>query len=171
MRDVFIKLRMKCLIIGLRFKNSISKITKPFQIFIELIKRYWTLRKIHKESNNGWEEHLKLRELERKDELAQRKNQFRLLKIQFIGVFFRTAICSELPEQLNEVDDYPQKFQENKEELISLLEKLCDYDEINFDAEIKSAIISWDFGKFKTKEQLANWMKIFSDYICTLDID
>ena len=170
MRDVFIKLRAQCFICRLHLKSLVAKITSPFQIAIECIKRYWALRKIDKESDDGWEKHVKRRELERKDELALRREQFHHLKIQLIGAFFRTSICAGLQEQPNEVDDSRKEFQKNKEELVSLLEKLCDYDEITFDETIKSGIISWEFGKFETQEELTNWVKSFSEYICTLDI-
>ena len=99
MKDVFIKLRAKCFICRLRLKNLVAKITAPFQIAIVCIKRYWALRKIDKESNDGWEKHVKRRELERKDELALRREQFHYLKIQLIGAFFRTSICAGLQEQ------------------------------------------------------------------------
>ena len=61
-------------------------------------------------------------------------------------------------------------FKNKKEELICLLEKLCNYQEINFDENIKSEIISWELGKFETQEALSDWSKRFSEYICTLDI-
>lgn len=174
MRDVFIKLRVKSSICRLRLKIFWSKITEPFQIAIACIKRYWALRKIDKESVDGWERHVKRRELERKDELALRREQFYLLKIQLIGAFFRTSICAGssagLQEQPNEVDNFRKEFQKNKEELVGLLEKLCDYDEITFDEKIKSGIISWEFETFETQEALTNWVKSFSEYICTLDI-
>lgn len=170
MRDVFIKLRAKCFIFRLRLKNLVAKITEPFQIAIECIKHYWALRKIDKESNDGWEKYVKRRELERKDELNLRREQFHHLKIQLIGAFFRTSICAGLQEQPNEVDDSQKEFQKNKEELVGLLEKICDYDEITFDEKLKSGIISWEFGEFETQEELTNWVKSFSEYICFLDI-
>jgi len=170
MKDVFIKLRIKCLICRLRLKNFMAKVTAPFQITIECIKRYWALRKIDKESEDGWEIHVKRRELERKDELALRREQLYLLKTQLIGAFFRTRICVGLQEQPNEVDKSRKEFQKDKDELVDLLEKLCNYDEITFDEQIKSEIISWEFEKFETQEELNNWAKDFSEYICTLDI-
>ncbi len=174
MRDVFIKLRIKCSICRLRLKIFWSKITEPFQIAIACIKRYLELRKIDKESKDRWERHVKIRELEGKGELELRRSQFYLLKTQLIGAFFRTSICAGccagLQEQPNEVDNSRKEFQKNKEELVSLLEKLCDYDEITFDEKIKFGIITWDFEKFKTQEELTNWAKSFSEYICTVDI-
>ena len=174
MRDVFIKLRVKFSIYRLRLKILKSKITKPFQVAIAFIKRYWALRKIDKESEDRWERHVKIRKLERKDELVLKREQFHLLKTQLIGAFFRTSICAvscaSLQEQNNEVDNSRKEFQKNKEELVSLLEKLCGYDEITFDEKIKSGIITWEFGNFKTQEELITWVKSFSEYICTLDI-
>jgi len=174
MKDVFIKLRMGFFIFRLLLMSLVAKIKAPFQIAIELTKRYLALRKIDKESKDGWERYVKRRELERKDELALRREQFQLLKIQLIGAFFRTGIfariCVALQEQPNEVDDPRKDFQTNKEELVALLEKLCNYDEITFDEKIKSAIISWDFETFETQEELTNWGNSFSKYICTLDI-
>ncbi len=174
MRDAFMKLRVKCSICRLRLKIFWSKITKPFQIASAFIKRYWALRKIDKHSNDVWERHVKRRELVRRDELMLRREQFCLLKTQLIGAFFRTSICAEccarLQEQPNEIDNSQKEFQKNKEELVSLLEKLCDYDEITFDEKIKSGIIAWEFGKFETQKELTNWVKSFSEYICTLDI-
>jgi len=174
MRDVFIKLRGKFFICRLQLKIFCSKITEPFQAAIARIKLYLELRKIDKESKDRWERHVKIREIDGKNELKFRRNQFNLLKTQLIGVFFRTCICAGchagLQEQPNEVDNFRKEFQKNKEELVGLLEKLCNYDEITFDEEIKSGIVSWEFGKFKTQEELTNWEKSFSEYICTLDI-
>lgn len=174
MKDVFIKLRVKGYICRLRLKIFWTKITEPFQIVIACIKRYCALRKINKESKNGWERHVKYRELVRKDELAVQREQFYLLKTQLIGAFCRTSICARccagLQDQPNEFDNYQKEFQKNKEELVSLLEKICDYDEITFDEKIKSGIIAWELGKFETQEELTNWVKSFSEYICTLDI-
>lgn len=174
MRDVFIKLRVKYSIWRLRLKIFGAKITEPFQIAVTCIKRYWALRKIDKESKDRWERHVKIRELEGENELVLKREQFHLLKTQIIGAFFRTSICSvsctELQEQPNEIDNSRKEFQKNKEELVSLLEKLCGYDEITFDEKIKSGIIAWEFGKFETQEELNNWVKSFSEYICTLDI-
>lgn len=174
MRNVFARLRVKCFICRLRLKNFCFKITEPFQIVNECIKRYCVLRKIDQESNGGWERYVKRKELERKDELALRREQFYLLKTQLIGSFFRTGICatscSKMKEQSNELDNSHKEFLRNKEELVSLLEKFCHYDEITFDEKIKSEIISWEFGKFETQEELNIWAKSFSEYIHTLDI-
>lgn len=174
MRDVFIKLRVKYSIYRLRLKILVAKITGPFQILIAGIKRYWDLRKIEKESQDRWERYVKIRELERKDELEVKREQFYLLKTQLIGAFFRTSICARncasLQEQPHEIDNSPKEFQKNKEELVNLLEKVCDYDEITFDEKIKAGIIAWEFEKFETQEELNNWAKSFSEYICTLDI-
>ncbi len=174
MRDVFMKLRVKYSICRLRLKIFWANITEPFQRAIAFLKRYLALRKIDKESKDGWERYVKRRELVRKDELAVRREQFYLLKTQLIGAFFRTSICAvgcaELKEQSTEFDNSQKEFQKNKEELVSLLEKLCDYDEITLDEKIKSGIIAWEFGKFETQEELTNWGKSFSEYICTLDI-
>lgn len=170
MGDVFIKFRTKCFIGRLLLKNLMAKITAPFQLALECIKRYWALRKISKETEDIWERHVKRRELEKKDELALRREQFYLLKTHLIVAFFRTSIYAGLQEQPNEFDNSQKEFKKNKEELVGLLENLCNYHEIAFDETIKSGIISWEFGKFETQEELTNWVKIFSEYICTLDI-
>lgn len=161
MKDELIKLRVKC---HLRLKIFWSEITEPFQIAIECIKHYLALRKIDKESNDGWERYVKRRELERKDE-------FHLLKTQLIAAFLRTICAGSsagLKEGPDEVDNSRKEFQKNKEELMALLEKICDYDEIIFDEKIKSEIISWKFETFEMQEEISDLIKEFLEYICTL---
>ena len=175
MRDVFIKLRIKCSICRLRLKFLKAKILEPFLLVLACINRYWALRKINKESKDDrWERYVKIKKLERSDELAIKREQFQVLKTQVIGAFYRTSICTviyiELQEQSDEIDNSQKDFQKNKEELVNLLEKFCDYDEIIFDEKIKSGIIGWDLEKFKTQDDLNNWTKSFTEYIGTLDI-
>ena len=174
MRDIFIKLRVRCFVYCLSLRIFCSKLIGPFKFVILYLKRYLAIKKIDNESEDRWDRHVKIRRLEQKDELLLRREQFHILKTQLIGAFFRTTICSgscvELQEHHNELDNSQKEFQENKEELVSLLEKLCDYDEITFDEKIKSGIINWEFGMFKTQEELNNWSENFSEYICTLDI-
>lgn len=169
MKDVFIKLRINFFICCFFFK----KITEPFQIVIACTKRYFALRKIDAESKDRWERHLKIRELEKEDELMLRKQQFHLLRTQIIGAFFRTSICTEicarLQKQPDKVDSFREEFQKNKVELLCLLEKLKDYPEISFSEQMKADITNWDFNTFKTQEDLLGWSKNFSEYICTLD--
>lgn len=174
MKDVFIKLRVKCYICHLRLKILVDKITKPFQVVFACIQRYWVLRRIDKESQTRWERHIKIKELEGKDELSLKIEQFHLLRTQLIGAFFRCIICAGsfviLQEQPNDVDNSRKEFQKNKEELVSLLEKLCDHYEIAFDEKINSEILAWEFGMFETQEELNKWVIMFSEYICTLEI-
>ncbi len=170
MKDVFMKLRIKLFVCFLHLKFFCFEITKPFRIAISCIERYLVLRKIDKESENGWERHVKIRELDEKDELEIKRGQFQILKTHIIGAFFRTCICAGAQILDSETNKYQQDFQDKKEELICLLEKLCNYQEINFDENIKSEIISWELGKFETQEALSDWSKRFSEYICTLDI-
>lgn len=152
----------------LRLKNLVVKITEPAQVAIECIRRYGTLRKIGK--TDRWERHVKSREFIRKDELASRRKQFYLLKIQLIAAFFRTSICAGLQEKPNEVEESRKEFQKNKEELVGLLEKICNY-EIEFNETIKSEITSWEFGKFENQEEeLISWAKSVTEYVTTLDI-
>ena len=70
MKDVFMKLRIKLFVCFLHLKFFCFEITKPFRIAISCIERYLVLRKIDKESENGWERHVKIRELDEKDELV-----------------------------------------------------------------------------------------------------
>ena len=69
MKDVFMKLRIKLFVCFLHLKFFCFEITKPFRIAISCIERYLVLWKIDKESENGWERHVKIRELDEKDEL------------------------------------------------------------------------------------------------------
>lgn len=176
MKDVFKKLRGTCSICWLDLKILWCKVRpQPFQIASACIKRYFELRKIDKESKDGWEKHIKIKELEGNDKLELRRTQFDALKIQLISAFLKTSIyaesCDRLKELTNEVvEDSRKEFQKNKEELVSLLEKFCEYEEITFDEKMKSGIISWEFVKFETQEELIKWIESFSKYICTLDI-
>ena len=175
MRDVFIKLRIKCSICRLRLKFLKTKILEPFLLVFAFIKRCCALIKIDKENKNDrWERYVKIKKLERSDEIAIKREEFQILKTQVIGAFYRTSICTvmyiELQEQINEIDNSRKDFQKNKEELVILLEKFGDYDEIVFDEKIKSGIIDWELETFKTQEDLNNWSKSFADYICSLNI-
>ncbi len=67
MKDVFMKLRIKLFVCFLHLKFFfVLKLQKPFRIAISCIERYLVLRKIDKESENGWERHVKIRELDEK---------------------------------------------------------------------------------------------------------
>ena len=94
MKDVFMKLRIKLFVCFLHLKFFCFEITKPFRIAISCIERYLVLWKIDKESENGWERHVKIRELDEKDELEIKRGQFQILKTHIIGAFFRTCICA-----------------------------------------------------------------------------
>lgn len=174
MKDVFSKLQIRGFVCHLQLNILWTKITKPFQIAIKCIKRYLAFRKINKESKDRWEKYVKISEYNNQDDLELRKNQFYLLKIQLIDSLFITSACAgnyvRLQEQPNEVDNYQKEFRKNKKDLINLLEKFCEYDEVAFDEHIKSEIIAWEFEKFKTQEERINWVKSISEYIRTIDI-
>ena len=86
MKDVFMKLRIKLFVCFLHLKFFCFEITKPFRIAISCIERYLVLRKIDKESENGWERHVKIRELDEKDELEIKRGQFQILKYKIKDV-------------------------------------------------------------------------------------
>lgn len=174
MRDVITKLRMMCSIWRLRLKIFWAEITAPFQIAAKCAKRYSELRKIDKESEDRWERHVKMSELKQKDELELLRSQFFLKKTQIVGAFFRTsmnAVCFlQFQETANDVEFYKQEFYQKKEELVSLVNELEEYDEITFDEGIKSEIVAWEFEQYKTEEEMNSWIKRFVEYIQTLDI-
>ena len=51
----------------------------PFQLTKKLIDRFLLLNKIEKESKDGWERHIKLKELENQDEFELARTQFNIL--------------------------------------------------------------------------------------------
>ena len=95
MKDVFMKLRIKLFVCFLHLKFFCFEITKPFRIAISCIERYLVLWKIDKESENGWERHVKIRELDEKDELEIKRGQFQILKTHIIGVFLEPVYVLE----------------------------------------------------------------------------
>ena len=50
----------------------------PFQLTKKLIDRFLLLNKIEKESKDGWERHIKLKELENQDEFELARTQFNI---------------------------------------------------------------------------------------------
>lgn len=176
MKDLFAKLRMYGLVWRFRLKLFWSQITTPFLLIAKSIERYKLLRKIDKESENGWERHVKLAELKQKDELELRRSQFYLEKVQVICAFFKTSCCIEyrqMPEahvQPDFMESAREEFIKNKDELIDAIRKLEEYEEVTFDEGIKFEILAWEFGQFKTEDELTDWSHRFSDYICALDI-
>ena len=174
MRDVITKLRMMCSIWRLRLRIFWSEITVPFKVTAKCAKRYSELRKIDKESEDRWERHVKMSELKQKDELELRRSQFFLKKTQIVGAFFRTSMNAgcflQFQETPNDVELYKQEFQRKKEELVSLVNDLEEYDEITFDEGIMGEIVVWEFEQYKTEEEMNDWIKRFVEYILTLDI-
>lgn len=170
MKNVLIKLRSISLICCCYLRIFWTKVTLPFRIPIIYIKRYCAISKIYKESNDGWERHVKIREMDKKDELALEEAKSKTL---FISTFSRTSMSAgkfiELQGQYSEAINAQQEFQRNKEELVERLEQLCDCEEINFDEGIKSEIIAWKFETYKTQEELLDWVMRFFEYVYTLD--
>ena len=119
MKDVFMKLRIKLFVCFLHLKFFCFEITKPFRIAISCIERYLVLRKIDKESENGWERHVKIRELDEKDELEIKRGQFQILKTHIIGAFFRTCICAGAQILDSETNKYQQDFKTKKKNLFA----------------------------------------------------
>lgn len=182
MKKVLSKLRISCYILKLRLLILGAKITEPFKIIVLGFKRYMLLRKIDKESQDNWEKHVKIREIENTDEFNLRRQQFFVLKAQFIGAFFMTSMFAGFyavsQENPNEVDDeflsriegYREDFKNNKAELIKVMNGIKDYDEITFDEKLEAEIITWEFEDYKTTEEITNMEKRFADYIKTLDL-
>lgn len=113
---------------------------------------------------------MKIREMDKKDELALEEAKSKTL---FISTFSRTSMSAgkfiELQGQYSEAINAQQEFQRNKEELVERLEQLCDCEKINFDEGIKSEIIAWKFETYKTQEELLDWAMRFFEYVYTLD--
>ena len=79
MKNVFYKNRIRLMALKLRLLYIGSKITMPFQLTKKLIDRFLLLNKIEKESKDGWERHIKLKELENQDEFELARTQFNIL--------------------------------------------------------------------------------------------
>lgn len=180
MRNVLSKLRINMMIFNMHIRNLWFNITKPFRVAYEMIKRYNELRKIDLESKDGWERHLRKKELENKDKLELRRTEFFCLKAKIIGAFFMTSmseivfvVSKEHPEEVIEkshLESSKEEFVKNKRELCSLIDELKRYDEISFDSEIDMKIRSWEYEDFETEAELNSWQTKFSEYFSTLDI-
>lgn len=174
MGDMMAKLRMRFSIWRLRLKFFWAEITTPFRFVAAYAKRYSELKKIDEESEDRWERHVKMRELEQKDELELRRSQFFLKKTQVVGAFFRTSMNAscyfKFQENPTDIESYRAEFLKKKDELVRLVNELDEYPEITFDEELKKAITDWKFDQFETQEEMASWLKRFSEYIPTLDI-
>lgn len=182
MKKVLSKLRIGSYILKMRLLNLGAKITDPFKIIIFGFKRYMLLTKLDKECQDNWEKYVKIREIENKDEFDLRRQQFFSLKVQFICAFFRTSMFAGFyavsqekahevgDEFLSKIDGYREDFKKEKAELIRTINEIKAYDEITFDEEIETEIITWEFEDFKTTEEITNMEKRFADYIKTLDL-
>ena len=79
MKNVFYKNRIRLMALKLRLLYIVSKITMPFRLTKKLIDRFLLLNKIEKESEDGWERHIKLKEVENQDEFELARTQFNIL--------------------------------------------------------------------------------------------
>lgn len=182
MKKVLSKLRIKVFIYKLRLEVLLSKITAPFKIMVACIQRYLLLRKIDNESQDNWEKHVKRRELANQDEFNLRRQRFFTLKSKLICAFFRATMSANFyamsqdpsnkddDEFLSKMDDYREDFKREKSELVELLQKFNEYNEITFDKDIKAEIIAWEFEDCKTIEEVNNRTHKFADYMQTLDL-
>ncbi len=181
MKNLLGKLRISACILKMRLEIFWSNITAPFKIFIACCKRYLLIRKIYKESEDGWERHVKLRELENQDNFKLRRQEFFILKAQLIGGIFRTGMSASfyilLPEDSNSALDYESKlaeeknsFEKEKAELIELLSKLDNFSEIKFDEELKAEILAWEIDTYKSTEEIRILEEKFANHLQTLDL-
>lgn len=160
------KLRIKLTICYWYLKAIGCKIVQPFQFASALIKRYRELRDIEEGPGDVWEKHARYLNLKDSDEFKKKRTDFFVLKTKCIGVFSRASISALIPEEQQEAKIC---FETDKKELVSLINQICAYPEINFDAEIKSRILSWEYGVIE-QEELFAWTEETLQYINTLDI-
>lgn len=174
MKGVLLKLRAKFYILILRSKIFWSKITAPFRIRTACIKRYCVLKKIDANSNDVWEKHAQRLQLQGADELRLKKVQFDCLIAQLTNAFLKTTQSTGKPKDVqkesNELDCSIEEFEENKKALLDLIAKVDAYEEINFDEDIKAQIISWNFKRFETQNDLGIWVISFMRYVSDLTI-
>ena len=127
-------------------------------------------------------EHLKKRELENQDEFKARRSEFFCLKAQFLGALFRTciessfyAVTQEAPDEVDseflaKMDEYQQNFEKEKKELIELLEKISEFQEIDFDSNLKDSIVGWKFNSFDKCDSITEFEQKIAEYLQSLDI-
>lgn len=169
MKGVLLKLRAKFYILILRLKIFWSKITAPFRICAACVKRYCVLKKIDENLNDVWEKHVQRLQLQEADELQLKKVQFDCLIAQLTNAFLKTTLSTGKPEDVqkesDELDCSREDFEQNKKALLDLIAKVDAYEEINFDKNIKAQIISWEFKRFETQDDLGIWVISFMRYM------
>ena len=182
MKNVLSKLRVFTFVLKLRLLICWDFLTKPFRIWYFVIKRYLQYRKIDKESATRWEAHIKKRELENQDEFKARRSEFFCLKAQFLGALFRTciessfyAVTQEAPDEVDseflaKMDEYQQNFEKEKKEVIELLEKISEFQEIDFDSNLKDSIVGWNFNSFDKCDSITEFEQKIAEYLQSLDI-
>ncbi len=180
MRDVLNKLRLNIMLFYARIISLWFYIINPFIVAYEIVKHYYELLKIDLESENGWENYFRKKELENNDNLELRRAEFLNLKAKIVCAYFMTSMSKivfiaskEHPEEVIEetrIESLKAEFVKSKQELCRLINKLQRYDEISFDSEIDMKIRNWEFDDFETKAELTAWQTKFSDYFSTLDI-
>lgn len=172
MKNVFYKNRIRLMALKLRLLYIVSKITMPFRLTKKLIDRFLLLNKIEKESKDGWERHIKLKEVENQDEFELARTQFNILKTHTYGAIFKTCFSAgvyTMSESISKenLEHLPEEFKSAKQEFLKLIADFNEYAiyGIQFDSVLLKQIEAWNIDDLKDKQELFDWQEKLYNYI------
>ena len=178
MKNVFYKNRIRLMALKLRLLYIGSKITMPFRLTKKLIDRFLLLNKIEKESEDGWERHVKLKEVENQDEFELARTQFYILKTHTYGAIFKTCFSAGIYTMSKSIskenlEHLPDEFNSSKEELLKLIADFNEYAiyGIQFDSALLEQIKTWEIDDLKDQKEFFDWQEKLYSYIENLKLE
>lgn len=178
MKNVFYKNRIRLMALKLRLLYIGSKITMPFRLTKKLIDRFLLLNKIEKESEDGWERHVKLKEVENQDEFELARTQFSILKTHTYGAIFKTCFSAgvyTMSESISKenLEHLPEEFKSAKQEFLKLIADFNEYAiyGIQFDSALLEQIKTWEIDDLKDQQEFFDWQEKLYSYIENLKLE
>lgn len=160
--EIFFKLRVTRFISKLYLESLIDKITKPFRKIWIRLDIYLQYRKVEKEFDDSWEKYLEYKKLEQKNEQELRIAQVKSFGIELICELVKTSkytsVYVEEEWTDEQIEDLRKEFQKNKENLLSIIKKYCDYN-VKINPEVESEISNWEFESFQTIEDVNGYLQ------------
>ena len=170
--------QIRLMVLKLRIIYIGSKITMPFQLTKKLIDRFLLLNKIEKESEDGWERHVKLKEVENQDKFELARTQFSILKTHIYGAICRTCfsagvytLSESIPKE--NLERLPEEFKSAKQEFLKLIADFNEYAiyGIQFDSALLEQIKTWEIDDLKDQQEVFDWQEKLYSYIENLKLE
>ena len=175
MKKVLSKLKIKYELFKFRLIHLWAKASLPFHLVKEIKDRHFLLQKIDRESENNWDRHVKLKEVEAQDDFDKLRAEFGVLKANIFGALFRTNLpagCYIIAKKEDNKDNmmkFQEYFKASKKDLTSLIASISNYN-IEFDSTLKEKIDAWNIDSYENKDELMAWQEELGNYIEKLSL-